>query len=75
MEIKFAIYGDIECVLQKIDAPENPEGLKSYGTQLHIPCSYGYKIVYHEMIPDDPLLNNVRIYRGENPMRHILPHI
>lgn len=61
---RFSIYADFESVLEPVESPFNDENVKSYTTQLHKPCSFGYKIVYNASIGNDESLNSLRLYRG-----------
>jgi hypothetical protein len=68
MRAPFIIYGDFECILNKLDTPNN--STKSENYQHHIPCSVGLKLV----APSVPALNDstVSLHTGKDCVEWML---
>lgn len=75
IDLKFAIYADFECLLEKAnetrdDSSENIEVLQN-----HIPSSYGYLIKTSSHSENDDKIKDLRLYRGSDCAQHFVESI
>jgi hypothetical protein len=69
LELKFTIYADFECILQKYNDLQNKIIHK------HIPSMYAYVIKAHETFEEDDYLKEIRLYSGVDCSQHFVNSI